>query len=636
MLIKQKVNYVVSLIRRFPSRYILPVVGFVIALAYFLAFIVERPVQFSYAGTTCFGRLTLFPDLQKQTGTSSSYKLTHQHAIKVGSVPILSTQDCVATVSAPKQGIAKISSSPFGGILFKKTFAITAETAPVPNVDIFAKPIPTAKPLEIPFNKADTINEYSIQIGDRRTDCRMQGKVLVCDIVSLDLEQGKEYQVSLERSFKGMAKTTLFQKNITTLSATNVVTSSVSSGQTIYDRPTALEISFDKGIISTDMKLVNKDTNSTVAFTKAVEGNSLKIRLEKEFDRNAHYLLTLDKLEAQDGSTLEIPYVADFFVSGGPKIAGTNIGSSRAGVNQTVILTFDQPLLDKQDISQLVSSKGIDGTFAKQGNQILFTYSNAPKCTDFTITIAKGLQSSYEIAQSDQQSFSSRTICYTTETIGYSVRGRAINAYIFGNGTTSYLFTGAIHGNELSSNYTMRNWMDDLEAHPGKIPANARVIVVPSVNPDGVASGNRLNAHSVNLNRNFPTSNWTSNIVTGGGEQAGGGGSSAGSEPETQALMSLTRRYAPHFVVTHHSSGALVNSNDVGVSIAAGQRYASLARYSFVPNSATTGTFGFEMTGTYEDWLLERGTAAILVELDTDTGNHFARNQNALWAMLSY
>lgn len=636
MLIKQKVVYVASLIRQFPLRSVLIAGGLTLVLTYFFAFIIEKPVQFSYADKTCLPQLTFFPSLQKQSGASSIYSLTHDHVTKLGNVPLFSTRDCIAPLSSPQQGVARVSSSPWGGILFKKTFAVTVDKPPVANMGILAKPVPTSRDIGIPFDKADTINKYQLLANDRRSDCHMRGKILECDVASLLLEQGKEYQLSVERSFKDTARTVLFQKRITTLAATNVTKSSVTTGQVVYDRPTSLEVLFDKEILSVEVKLTNKDNNSVAAFTKTIEGNLLKIQLAKELDRSSHYQLTVDKLEARDGSTLPTSYIADFFVSGGPKIANVNVGSSRAGLSQTVVLTFDQPLSDKQDISQLLSSKGLQGTFARQGNQITFTYSNAPKCTDFTIVIAKGLLSNYEIAQADQQTFSSRTICYTTETIGYSVQGRAINAYIFGNGATTYLFTGAIHGNELSSNYSMRNWMNDLEANPAKIPANARVIVVPLVNPDGVANGSRLNAHSVNLNRNFPTSNWTSNIVTGGGEQAGGGGSSAGSEPEAQALMSLTRRYAPHFVITHHSSGSLVNSNDVGVSIAAGQRYAALARYGFVPNSATTGTFGFEMTGTYEDWLLDQGIAAILVELDTDTGNHYARNQSALWAMLNY
>lgn len=350
MLIKQKVAYVVSLVRRFPVRSLLAAAAFIFILTYFFAFILDKPVQFSYAGGTCVGRLTLLPGLQRQTGAFASYKLTHEHITKLGSMPLFSTQDCIAPIAVPKQGVTRVSSSPWGGFLFKTTFAISVDAPPVANTSVFAKPIPIGKSIKIPFNKADTINKYRLRVKDKQSDCLMKGKVLECDIASLSLEQGRDYQLALERSFKGAAKTVLFQKPITTLPATNVTKSSVSTGQVVYDRPTSLQVSFDKEVISMEVKLINKDTNSAVTFTKTTEGSSLKIQLAKELDRNSHYQLTVDKLEARDGSTLPTPYIADFFVSGGPKIAGVNIGSSRAGLSQTVVLTFDQPLSDRKSV----------------------------------------------------------------------------------------------------------------------------------------------------------------------------------------------------------------------------------------------------------------------------------------------
>jgi protein MpaA len=154
------------------------------------------------------------------------------------------------------------------------------------------------------------------------------------------------------------------------------------------------------------------------------------------------------------------------------------------------------------------------------------------------------------------------------------------------------------------------------------------------VNPDGIARSGRNNARSVNLNRNFPTFNWTSDTtVSGGSVEKGAGGPSPLSEPESKALANFTLNLRPRFIVTYHSSGSLVNSNDVGISISLGQQYARLAGYGFIPNAATNETFGFVMTGTYEDWLIEQGIPAILIELNTDNGYHFTQNRAALWAM---
>lgn len=257
------------------------------------------------------------------------------------------------------------------------------------------------------------------------------------------------------------------------------------------------------------------------------------------------------------------------------------------------------------------------------------------RCTGFSVNVAKGLISQYDIVSDQEWKFDSRTRCHTVSTIGYSVQGRPINAYHFGNGSETVLFTGAIHGNELSSKYIMDSWIAELEAQAGSIPANKQIVVVPVVSPDGVVVASRYNSRNVNLNRNFPTHNWSSDIVVSGGRtEPGAGGKSALSEPESAALARFTQQLNPKLVVTYHSLGSLVNGNDVGIANSLGPAYARAAGYRYIPNAATAATFGFEMTGTYEDWLAERGTPAILIELNTNTGQHFGQNKAAMWAMV--
>ncbi|MNL40059.1 hypothetical protein D3C87_1623800 [compost metagenome] len=121
--------------------------------------------------------------------------------------------------------------------------------------------------------------------------------------------------------------------------------------------------------------------------------------------------------------------------------------------------------------------------------------------------------------------------------------------------------------------------------------------------------------------------------MSGGAVEKGAGGPSPLSEPESKTLANFTLSLRPRFVVTYHSSGSLVNSNDVGISVGLGKQYAALAGYSYISNAATNDTFGFTMTGTYEDWLIEQGIPAILIELNTNTGYHFTQNRAGLWAM---
>lgn len=208
-------------------------------------------------------------------------------------------------------------------------------------------------------------------------------------------------------------------------------------------------------------------------------------------------------------------------------------------------------------------------------------------------------------------------------------------AYTFGTSGPATMYVGAIHGNELSSKYLTDALVAYLEEHAREIPSDRRVVVVPTVNPDGVAAKTRYNARNVNLNRNFPTTNWVSDTaVSGGTVEQGAGGSSSLSEPEAAALAAFTQSLQPRLVVTYHSQGSLVNSNDVGIAATLGPQYATMTRYKFVSSEATTGVFGFEMTGTYEDWLAERSTPAILIELPTNTGGYFSQNAAAIWAMI--
>ncbi len=274
---------------------------------------------------------------------------------------------------------------------------------------------------------------------------------------------------------------------------------------------------------------------------------------------------------------------------------------------------------------------GVPAQISRAGSQVIVNYTGASKCADFKINIAKGLESNHAIAQTEPQTFSSRTVCHTVQTVGYSKDGRAINAYFFGNGGKTILFTGAIHGSEKSSKYIMDSWINDLEAQAKSIPADKQVVVVPLVNPDGFYQYGRYNGNNVNLNRNWPTPNWVKDDAT----QAGVGGSAPLSEPESQVLARLTQNLNPAFVATFHSQGRLVNSNDAGSSITLGQRYASMVRYRFIPDAQTEAVLGGTVTGTYEDWLKSRGTPAILMELDGHTANYFTAHKRALWMLIS-
>src|SRR6185437_16346647 len=61
-----------------------------------------------------------------------------------------------------------------------------------------------------------------------------------------------------------------------------------------------------------------------------------------------------------------------------------------------------------------------------------------------------------------------------------------------------------IHGDEHPSGAVNRAWM----ARLNKIEPRNTWRVIPIVNPDGMKAVTRYNAHHVDLNRNFPSSDW--------------------------------------------------------------------------------------------------------------------------------
>ena len=73
----------------------------------------------------------------------------------------------------------------------------------------------------------------------------------------------------------------------------------------------------------------------------------------------------------------------------------------------------------------------------------------------------------------------------------------------------------------------------------------------PLVNPDGYERRKRRNANNVDINRNFPTSNWKRTTP----RSRMFGGETPGSEPETLAVIEAVKHFRPACIVTVHPIG---------------------------------------------------------------------------------
>jgi hypothetical protein len=119
---------------------------------------------------------------------------------------------------------------------------------------------------------------------------------------------------------------------------------------------------------------------------------------------------------------------------------------------------------------------------------------------------------------------------------------------------------GGTHSNEYSGVYFVTEWLqfllDEYETNETArwIVENRHTLVIPMVNPDGSNAFGRLNAITVNINRNFPG---TWGTVPGDTPPLNWPGPYVASEPETQAVVDVILGARPDFVQSTHCCGNL-------------------------------------------------------------------------------
>ena len=622
-------------IKKLPRKYTIPGAIFVILLLFYAAvFLISKPVTFSYAEKTCVRQLTLFPDIHKESSKDAGYSVEFDKRLKIGNFSALSTSACFIPEKAPAEGSFALSTAPFGGLIMRKNFNIKVGAPPVVNAGVLSKPLPSFKPLLVPLSESDQIFSYLMKANGAEVKCKPKERATSCDVQQLKLAQGAPYSVEIVREFNDQHVASVVKKEVKTLPATHIVDSSIKQGETVFSRPTTIDISFDKKIAKMTPALyrIEGDKRTPIPTKLAIKDKAVQLTME-ELPRSADFVLEVKGVEATDGSGLEQSYQLSFKTSGGPKVVKMSVGTTSVPLGTTAVITFDQPLSEKQDTSKIMTTAGGAVIVTKKADQVFVSLASVPKCGNFSIKITDDLLSSYDIKGGSAWTFSGRMVCHTVGTIGYSSRGKPINAYYFGNGGSTVLYTGAIHGDEYSSSYILKDWINELEAKAGDIPAGRQIVVVPNLNPDGFASGTRNDAKNINLNRNFDVSDWKSDINDTNGMVQGGGGPNPMSEPETQAIANLSRQLRPRLVLSYHAVGSVAIGNQAGDSARLAAQYANMVGYRNGTGSSSE-VFDYEITGTYDDWLAEKmGVPSMVIELGSYTFRDFGHHRAAFWTM---
>jgi protein MpaA len=226
--------------------------------------------------------------------------------------------------------------------------------------------------------------------------------------------------------------------------------------------------------------------------------------------------------------------------------------------------------------------------------------------------------------------------------IGYSVGGRPIQVYTYGQGENQYLVIAGIHGGYEGNTVDLANeLLVYLSGHPEVVPADDRLYIIPDMNPDAVARGRnadaRVNNNGVDLNRNFPTENWVpdwdhSNCWN---DRPTTGGAYGGSEPETQAVMNFIFSHRIRALISYHSAALGVFPGGEPWTTASEDLARRLSRVTGYPYPPID--IGCVYTGTLADWAVEHGVgAAVDMELADHRDSDFDRNLKALNVLLNF
>jgi len=186
--------------------------------------------------------------------------------------------------------------------------------------------------------------------------------------------------------------------------------------------------------------------------------------------------------------------------------------------------------------------------------------------------------------------------------LGQSVQGRSIEICEYGTGKHNLHIYGGIHGDEPESIYAVQRLIELLNKEE-KLYTGKHVFIVPNLNPDGFYLKTRVNANKVDLNRNFPTKNWSGKFDL----PKNNPGKSPISEPEIKALMSFIKECPPQAILSVHSWEPQINYDGPGKKIAK-----LMAKTN---GCQVTESIGYPTPGSLGAWGSENKIPTITLEL---------------------
>lgn len=163
--------------------------------------------------------------------------------------------------------------------------------------------------------------------------------------------------------------------------------------------------------------------------------------------------------------------------------------------------------------------------------------------------------------------------------------------FVFEKKLRPILFIGGVHGDEPEGVELAKSLLNFVQQSKADyVP----FLLIPCLNPDGYLAKTRTNANGVDLNRNYPASNWSPRCE----KERYFPGQEPASEPEIQALVKLIQSEKPRLIVHFHSwQPCIVYTGDLGLKDA--KRLSQVSGYDLkddigYPTTGSLSSYGWE------------------------------------------
>jgi protein MpaA len=193
---------------------------------------------------------------------------------------------------------------------------------------------------------------------------------------------------------------------------------------------------------------------------------------------------------------------------------------------------------------------------------------------------------------------------------GYSAEHTPLHIWHPVSSKVEVLIFAGIHGEEPDTTVLLSRALRSMSHR------SVSCAVILCANPDGLRHGTRGNLNGVDLNRNFPSSNWTEEPVTHRWNVDSerrvrlSPGRRPCSEPEVLALTQVVSDLQPECVVSIHSPLGLVDDPECTPLGKMLSDRSGMPR-TVLPNADTPGSFG--------SWTNDKGITTITYELPNTT-----------------